>query len=492
MPAFVVGLQMIIIRVWLFLLLVGWLPGLVYAQATMPAAAVATSSRGANTSLFGQLLYGPNGAATSVAAARPGASEFGQLLGNGYRASGSLIPGATVYTDGSELAKLLRTGDVPTPVGGRLPVSAVSSIEKVALGAILGKYLLKSLPFVATGVALYDVAVELGILAGKNVATGATEFSKVVEGTPINQYVYAARRDNQAEPTAWPFTSIAPACTAYIATVDNGNFHLVTAYPATGTTQRSGGCYMCRTYDGYCMTHGIWAKYSSVPGTSSLRPVPYQEFVDTVAAKSGWPTSSRFPSLITDAVTATNQPIPEQTTIGKPSPLTLSGPSTSPGPVETITHADGTKTVTTTTFTNTYTDNTVTQTSTTTISTVNIDNSVTNISTTTTTNEPSPAEPSSKDNQPTDCDKIPDSIGCSKFGDPPASDPLNRRSVPLDITPLSFAGGSCPPPVTFTALGVQRQFSYSPLCDKLIYIKYLILALAGFFAAYVLADSFKV
>ena len=91
------------------------------------------------------------------------------------------------------------------------------------------------------------------------------------------------------------------------------------------------------------------------------------------------------------------------------------------------------------------------------------------------------------------CEKYPDSIGCSKFGEPPAAEPLKKTERALNITAAAFtSSAACPAPVQLAVMGQNYEIPYDPLCDKLALIKPLMMLFAAFVAAYVLADSFKV
>lgn len=145
----------------------------------------------------------------------------------------------------------------------------------------------------------------------------------------------------------------------------------------------------------------------------------------------------------------------------------------------------------TTTITNTTSTSTVINNYSKTTITTNVTNS-TVINNFTDNRPPPPPPDATKDASKSLCELFPDILACAKLGEPPGADPLRKETTAVTVTPITFAGGGgCPAPVTFTAYGVH-EFSYQALCDKLIYLKVLFLAIAGFFAAYILADSFKV
>jgi hypothetical protein len=164
-------------------------------------------------------------------------------------------------------------------------------------------------------------------------------------------------------------------------------------------------------------------------------------------------------------------------------------PTTNQTTSETRTVTDSqTVTQTTTTVTNiTNTTNTSNVTNDTTTTTV-ITNNTTNqqIVKTDTKAQVSP------DPKLTDCEKNPSIIGCSEFGTP-ENPTLPKSSIPFVFTPKVFGGGaSCPAPLSFSVRGASYSVGFQPICDQLVYLKALMLMLAGVMAAYILADSFKV
>lgn len=184
-------------------------------------------------------------------------------------------------------------------------------------------------------------------------------------------------------------------------------------------------------------------------------------------------------------------------------PATVTTPTTV---VDTSTW-DGTKTVTNTVTTQNgaqaqSTTNTVTNiTNTTNTSTVNIVNTTTTTVTDTTTNQPLADPKVVTDTKPVAdvppasdlCQLHPEILACSKLGDLPAPDPLVKNSTAVTVVATAFAGGGgCPSALPFTVYGHSYAMSYQPLCDKLVILKFIFMALAGVAAAYILADSFRV
>ncbi|STB63795.1 virulence factor TspB C-terminal domain-related protein [Chromobacterium violaceum] len=125
-----------------------------------------------------------------------------------------------------------------------------------------------------------------------------------------------------------------------------------------------------------------------------------------------------------------------------------------------------------------------TTTSTTTINNCTGAGSCSTSTSTSTTNKPPPSEP-----QQTDCDKYPDIIGCSKYGDPP-SVPIPEQERELKFTPKSFAmPATCPPNYEFTlSSGQHFSYSFEWFCKFASAIRALII-LAALISAYFIIFS---
>lgn len=93
--------------------------------------------------------------------------------------------------------------------------------------------------------------------------------------------------------------------------------------------------------------------------------------------------------------------------------------------------------------------------------------------------------------QKTDCDKYPNSIGCSLYGDTPTAETLTNTNVPISLTPTYSPSGSCPAPLSFSALGKTYQLSYQPVCDYALGIKFVVLALAWLSAGYLVVGGVR-
>ncbi len=157
---------------------------------------------------------------------------------------------------------------------------------------------------------------------------------------------------------------------------------------------------------------------------------------------------------------------------------TVAGPSTT----TTTNNSSGTTTNTqNTTYNITYNGNQVSYSTSNVINTTNPDG--------TTATQTITAD---KDKTPDECEKYPDSAGCSKLGDVPTPDKLKNTPYAVSVVATAFAGGACPAPLAFTVVGQSYSVSYASLCERLALLKWLFVAIAGVISAYILADSFKV
>jgi hypothetical protein len=159
----------------------------------------------------------------------------------------------------------------------------------------------------------------------------------------------------------------------------------------------------------------------------------------------------------------------------------------------TTTNPDGSRSTSTSTTTNNYnygnpsTDNRVivTQTTTNNQNTVNTTtNNTTSTSSTSTTTTQDPAQDP--------CKGSPDTVGCTKLGSPASGDTITHDTKNISITSASFAGGSCPGPISFSAFGRSYAFTYSEMCNRLQTLGTLFLALSALLAAWIFADGFRV
>lgn len=106
----------------------------------------------------------------------------------------------------------------------------------------------------------------------------------------------------------------------------------------------------------------------------------------------------------------------------------------------------------------------------------------------TTTTEGSPVGATES---PTDCDKYPDIIGCSKYGTPEGGQ-VEKKTKTVSFDPVSLPGGGCPAPRQFVAFGAQYEISWTPICDATVtYVKPVVLIICSAFAAFIFIGGLK-
>ncbi len=425
--------------------------------------ALAQSVPISSSTAFDQFLYKVTGAGQTTVSFGGGGTALASS-GNG-----------TLYTDGGGAVNYTRPASIPNPSGNPVPVVASGALKMAGaagVGALLWAGAKVLWNPVVIGFTLYQFAKELGWTGSSN-GTGGTGFTK----------------DGQHIPGAVTYTVYGNR-TATSSTL-SGAF--AAAYAGLGEYPKYAGlAHACPSQGGYVdggiiMDMGGWTGYTSFSctvGQAIVGPpvaVGQQEFIDGIATQSGWPATSNLAQATDDAQVATGTKL-------APAAIVLSGPATSVGTTTETTNADGTKTLTTTKYDHTYSGPTMTSTATTTIT--NYDSHNVAISTSTTTapaDKPAPTEPAQ-----TDCDKQPNSIGCSAWGDGGTPPAIPQTNIAVTYTPLSFAGaGSCPADVTFAMLGKSYAISWSPMCGLMQTLAPIFLALGAAAAALIFMDGLK-
>lgn len=441
------------------------------ALAAFPVAAQNTIAQNAgiwaavsgNSTTMGM---GANGAIALSGATVQGAPLAGQAAVNlsGWTPAGNygVSPGATGVSVGS-------TANMPLSGGRTAPVSVSSTIKPSSLGPVFLKTA-KLVPFLNTGVAIYDLFKEVGYDAAKN-ADGSLTIRQVDPSVCSVAPCYVYQHGGVVK-TVPELTAICEAgrITASAAT------WIWLVYPSGSVATAS-----CRFLSSQGSNFGTlsFIGLSVAPSQAVYLASSEQALSDAIAAKSGWPVSTS-----TKADEAVKSALDLGQTFEVNNPV-VTGPSSVTGPSTTSTtpaqNGQPQKVTTESKVWNlTYNTNTVN------ISEVT-NTSVNDGVTTTTTSKV--ADVVTLDDP---CKLNPDRAGCVKLGTP-ESDPLTKKVTPVSVTSINFASSSaCPAPLSFTVRGATYGVSYQPLCDRLFILKALFLAMAGFLAAYILADSFKV
>lgn len=93
----------------------------------------------------------------------------------------------------------------------------------------------------------------------------------------------------------------------------------------------------------------------------------------------------------------------------------------------------------------------------------------------------------------TDCDKYPDSLGCSVIGDVPEFEPLETKEIDMSSIVLRElpSDNSCPAPLYFTVGGKTIPISFEPICEYASAFRPLVIAAAWLSAAFIIVGARK-
>lgn len=293
----------------------------------------------------------------------------------GFSASGTpvLTPAVPLIETDGGLPKVTTSGSLPTPSGGRLPVTATGRIPAAQVGKAVGRFLGKTLPLLATGYALFDLAKELGFTLDNS--TGAVVVSKpdpsVCTSAPCAPE-YRMRFDHSSA-TPWTSWTTNPASACAAVNGQSGVSYSGDTRTVTSVTYYSpSNCalnYSSNWGSNYSggASAAIETRTPQVTTNPTSLPSSQQEFIDAVAAKSGWPSTSRLAEVLADPKASQDVKI-------KTDSPTVTGPATTTGPSKVTTNTTNNTTKTeTTTHNHTYGGAKVN--TTTNISVVTVDNS---------------------------------------------------------------------------------------------------------------------
>lgn len=416
------------------------------AQAALPSDASLTI--GGTRSAFGNMLT------------RQAGSGIWEVAFQGTGSAMAESAGAVISADGGAGLAVTRSATLLNPAGNPVAVSVAGRMSALEVAGALGRFAKSGLPVIGTGIALYELGKELDMTL--NNSSGQMVVTKDNPGWT------GADVPGATQTLLNSCNSQYGGCAAKVSYVGSG-----VSCPGSGQVG-PGACIVVRLGNG----NGDIAAGTLLRDAVQLPSyATIQDFIDAVAAKSGWPTSSNAPKAVRDAL--------ESGQTAKLSNPSVTGPSTSPGKTTTTVNPDSSKTVTTTSFGHTYSGPNV---STVTNSTVNnYDSHDVQTSTSSTTSTPDP-EPSKNA-----CETNPDSIGCQELGKAETPDFPTEDSGFSSITPVAFtSNASCPADINFVALGHTYIISYAGACGVANdYLKPILLLLSAGLAAYIFVGGFK-
>lgn len=399
--------------------------------------------------------YSPNGNTAYVGSVTADAANAAKF------SFGVAANGAVWANTGSQL---------PTPGGASIPISVAGQVSKPNVAAALGRFARKTLPLLNTGVALYDLAKELGFSLGNSNGQMVVQATDPMVCTVAPCYSFSTGY-------GW-YPSKSSACQS-----------LVNAQPSSygaGMVGSDPTCdWVASAYPGWGTSRQMFASLQVAPSAPTWSPSDLQHFTDAVAAKSGWPESSALARATVDAIKSG-----EAVQVDA---INVTGPASSPGPSSSsVRQVVGGNPQTTTTVTNynyNYGANRVTTNISTTSTTVD---NVTNQTIESSGGTVSPVTPSSTDAQKSDCELHPEHIGCAIFGDSPTAEAIPRLSIPVTLGTTVFAAPSgCPSAIAFTVFAKPYTIGYDGLCNTLVPIRLIFLALGAAMAVMIFMEGLK-
>lgn len=367
----------------------------------------------------------------------------------------------TISTPSGTALSASRALTLTNPSNLPIDVVAKTNIPPAALARVIKKGM-QVVPVLGTGVALYELAKELGYgiekIGGETVATQQAT-TNGCQGYPQTGY---------------------PNMTAC------GDWQPTPALPVVNNV--SGVCYAQDYCQGPGAPTGPTYNYYLGPAGQPVvtnSPTTLDAIETTIAGKTTWPTGSKVANALRDAV------LYEPQVFTPTDPVTLTGPATTPGSTTTTQNPDGTTTTSTVTHNHTYNDNKITTTTTTVNQTFN---PTTNTTTTTTTTSTPPATP---EEVPADdpCLKNPLRVGCQVLEQPPTEEvPTDTENVPFAPESVAWgAGASCPSPISIGSFaGAPRQLEFTPFCDTAVKMKPFFLAAAGIVSMLIVVAALRV
>lgn len=404
-----------------------------------------------------------------------------------YPSGASVAANASTLADTGGGLAVSKSAKLPLPDGRVVDMVARSPITKAAMGKALGGAV--ALFGGPLGVGLFGMAAIIDYLNSSGLresptSPGILEISDPNICTKVGGCsTYSFCPSSCGHPYVLNVETAAASWASY--TVANpANFPQYSVYQLGSCPQVGGAA--CRFNYYYrstgLPTGGYYNQSPAISSTPQSAPVWIPATQSQIEAAAATPTMKpEWLQPLLDAgvaVDAGNASITGPASVTSPSKTTTQQTKDAAGNVT------GTTTINTSTVTNiSYAGNTYVTNNVSTITTTNPDG-------TTKVDTQTEATP---ETSKTDCEKFPDSIGCSTLGTAPVADPYKKSTSAVSVVAVNFTSASaCPAPLSFTAMTHTYSISYQPLCDRLALLRTLFLMVAGVIAAYILANSFKV
>lgn len=354
--------------------------------------------------------------------------------------------------------------------GRSIPVNVVTKLAPSTVARAVAASLVPAVGAVVVGAAVLDLLSQMKYSQSID-ADGNVKLVQTIESGCANE---------MQGWTAWT-CSPAAACGSFVGQTFGGGKpdSVVSSGLGSCLFHMEGACASC--------TYGISRPVRGGTLEAKQEPKTIPQFEDDLAARIA--AAQATDPIAQKAADAVREVVKDRgIAVPLPSPSQVTGPASATGSPTVVTNPDGSKVTTTPKKEFTYGKDSVTVTD----KSTSVATSPTGQTTGTTTTE-KPAElPVEPEPAPDPCDEHPDRIGCSTYGES-IPEQLEKTSSAVTVTAVAFAtSATCPSPLSFAINSSTYSVSYEPLCDRLNVLRALFLAMAGFVAAYVLANSFRV
>lgn len=347
---------------------------------------------------------------------------------------------------------------------GYIDVQAKVIPTKPTVAGALAKAMRKVGPL-ATGMALVDLAKDLGYaISGSG---DSIDFQKADPAVCTVAPCYAWQGTWSGAGT---YSTQMAMCNAYSvwskATAPTGGAY----FTATGvhlTDSCRGGLYRKsdNSYIQDSIATAISTRISAAPQPAAYLPSSEQEFIDSIALASGWPTSSNFPKAVVEAIDS-----------GEliPGPVTVTGPSTSQGSKITTTDSSGNVTEKQTVYNYNYSDNRVTF----------------NTSTVTKVNNVVQSTEVKENEKPKDDCEGSNDVRCADLDTPETEVPKSTKNLTYAPEDLGLGGGSCPAPIPVNTSRGNWSIDLAPYCSAVTtYVRPMVILVAMFLAYLIMTGN---
>lgn len=246
-----------------------------------------------------------------------------QTVSFGKNGTPVLTTGVPTLSSAGGPLTVSRPGNLPLSHGVSLSVMAVAGVPGSVIAAMISKAI-PFVPYLGTGIAIYNFAMELGFNLDNS--SGSVAVTKVDSSIctigPCYEY-----QNSSAGVYTW-HGSVQSACDSGLGHYLFSNYvmgSMASVVVAAGSGDSTNCTYL--TSKGFDYSAGLG--FRAVPAAeSNMQPSTLQELADAIASESGWPSSSSVAAALVQAQQITGDLIETE----QPK---VTGPATVEGPEET-------------------------------------------------------------------------------------------------------------------------------------------------------------